>query len=122
LQAKVDAFTEHATGHHQRDEFLVALRDEQGVLWGGVHAWTWGGCCELHDLWVDPDARGRGFGGELMRIAEDEARRRDCLQMVLFTHAAQAPGLYPDLGYELVGRLDDYPEGDAALWFRKRLR
>jgi ribosomal protein S18 acetylase RimI-like enzyme len=90
-------------------------------LLGGVHAWTWGGCCELHDLWVDESARGRGFATELMRAAEEEARRRNCAQILLFTHAVQAPELYPRLGYELVGRLDDYPEGDAALWYRKRL-
>lgn len=45
--------------------------------------------------------------------------------MVLFTHAANAGADgegWTRRGYELVARVDDYPIGDAALWFRKPLR
>jgi hypothetical protein len=63
-------------------------------------------------------------GGALLDAAEAEALRRGCDQVVLLTHAVHAgPGgaRYRRRGYELVGRVDDYPRGDAALWFRKRL-
>ena len=53
--------------------------------------------------------------------AEGEARRRRCHQVVLFTHEIEAPGLYERLGYELIGRVDDYPAGGAAYWYRKPL-
>ena len=38
-----------------------------------------------------------------------------------FTYDFQAPGLYERTGYELVGRVDDFPSGTNVSWYRKRL-
>jgi hypothetical protein len=46
---------------------------------------------------------------------------RGCRQVVLFTHRIQAPGFYERRGYEIVGRVDDYPSGSEAVWYRKWL-
>jgi ribosomal protein S18 acetylase RimI-like enzyme len=72
-------------------------------------------------LWVEPAQRGCGLGRQLLLTAEREAEARDCRLMVAFTHEHQAPGFYERCGYELVGRVDGYPAGSAAHWFRKRL-
>lgn len=110
-------------GHGEPQDLAGFVRDEDdhGAIRGGVYGWTWGGCCELQYLWVDEALRQTGVGGRLLEGAEAEARSRGCNQVVLFTHASQAPTLYPRHGYELIGRVDDYPVGDAALWFRKVL-
>ena len=50
-----------------------------------------------------------------------EASERGCRQIVFFTHQFQAPGFYEKRAYRVVGRVDDYPEGTAALWFLKTL-
>jgi GNAT superfamily N-acetyltransferase len=73
---------------------------------------------------VEDAHRGGGLGNRLLDAAEAEAARRGCAQVVLLTHAAStgADGdRYLRRGYEEVGRVDDYPRGDAALWFRKLL-
>jgi GNAT superfamily N-acetyltransferase len=110
---------------HAGDGDLVALavlaRDDVGHLVGGIHGFTWSRCCELVSLWVDEAARDRGLGTALLREAECEAVRRGCTQAMLFTYAIQAPELYVRAGYEVIGVLDGYPIGSAALWFRKRL-
>ena len=109
-----------------RDETQLGIfvRDERGAVVAGIYGWTWGGCCELQHLWVDEARRGQGLATALVVAAEQEAARRDCRQVVLFTHAANAGrdgDRWTRQGYELVGRVDDYPVGDAALWFRKLL-
>lgn len=113
---------ERSPGARSGGEFTVVARDEHdGRPVGGIDAVLTGGTCELQHLYVEAVARGRGIGRALLRAAEQEAARRGCHQVVLFTHASQGGRLYPELGYDLVGRVDGYPVGDAALWFRKPL-
>ena len=124
LEARIIDQNAAATGHDGEMQLAVFVRDEHGAIVAGIYGWTWGGCCELQHLWVDESRRGEGLATALITAAEAEATRRGCGQIVLFTHAANAG---PDgagwtrRGYELVGRVDDYPLGDAALWFRKPL-
>ena len=53
--------------------------------------------------------------------AQTEAASRGCSQTVHFTYDFQAQALYERNGYELVGRVQDFPSGSDALWYRKRL-
>jgi len=117
LEARVADATVEATGHRDQRELAVFVRRD-GAPVAGIYGWTWGGCCELQSLWVDPSLRGRGLATRLLTAAEDEARRRGCHQVVLFTHDTQAPGLYARRGYETVGTVDGYPAGHSAHWFR----
>jgi GNAT superfamily N-acetyltransferase len=128
LEARVAEQTARATGHDDDGDgeiqLAIFVRDADGTIRGGISGWTWGGCCELQHLWVDETQRGRGLGTRLIDAAEAEAVRRGCGQVVLFTHAANAGAdgdRWTRRGYELVGRVDDYPKGDAALWFCKGL-
>jgi GNAT superfamily N-acetyltransferase len=120
LEAQVRRETIAASGYGEDSELAVLARDG-GAVRAGVYGWTWGGCCELENLWVEPSLRGQGLGSRLLAAAEAAARARGCRQVVLFTYELQAPGFYERRGYELVGRIDDCPVGTAALWFRKRL-
>jgi len=120
LEAQVRRETVAACGHGDDVELAVLVRDG-GAVRAGVYGWTWGGCCELESLWVEPSLRGQGLGSRLLAAAEAAALARGCRQVVLFTYEVQAPGFYERRGYEIVGRVDDYPAGAAALWFRKRL-
>jgi ribosomal protein S18 acetylase RimI-like enzyme len=106
---------------HGDERGLAVLARHQGAVCGGAVGWTWGGCCELETLWVQPDLRRQGLGGRLLAAAEDESLARGCRQLVVFTHGIQAPGFYEQRGYELVGRVEDYPQGSVALWYRKLL-
>ena len=101
--------------------FGIFMRDDDGRIVGGISGMTWGGCCELHAMWVDESLRGRGFARALMAEAESLARRRGCSLVQFFAYDLLAPGLYERLGYESVGVVEGCPAGSAARWYRKRL-
>lgn len=75
-------------------------RLENGALVGGAIGRTWGQCCELQQLWVDPAYRGLGAGTRLVRRFEEAAVARGCSVFYLDTFSFQARPFYERLGYE----------------------
>lgn len=62
--------------------------------------------CQLTALVVRRDVRGRGVGAALVGAAENWARERGAVRIVVTTalHRAEAPLFYERLGYEHTGR------------------
>ena len=120
LETQIRREASAATGLGDEVELAIFIRDAGAVV-AGISGWTWGDCCELQSLWVDERLRGSGLATRLIAAAEAEAAARGCRQTVHFTYDFQARALYERNGYELVGRVDDFPSGAGALWYRKRL-
>ena len=120
LEAHIRSEAATATGLGDEVELAIFVRDA-GTIVAGISGWTWGDCCELQSLWVAPNLRGRGLATRLIAAAEAEAATRGCSQTVHFTYDFQAQALYEQSGYEVIGRVQDFPSGSDALWYRKRL-
>ena len=120
LEARIRDEASASMGLDDERDLAIFVR-EAGTVVAGISGWTWGNCCELQSLWVDPDRRGRGLATLLMAAAETEAAARGCSQTVHFTYEFQARELYEKSGYELIGRVEGFPTGTDALWFRKQL-
>jgi GNAT superfamily N-acetyltransferase len=120
LEERIRTEASTAMGLGDEVELAIFVRDA-GTIVAGISGWTWGDCCELQSLWVAPRLRGSGLATRLIAAAEAEAARRGCTQTVHFTYDFQAQALYERNGYEVVGRVHDFPSGTDALWFRKGL-
>lgn len=123
LDDQINRYNIATTGIQPTDDILLSIlvRDQAGTIVAGIWGWTWGGCCEIRTLWVHEQLRGQGYGQRLLAAAEQEALRRGCRQLVLDTHSFQAPGFYQRFGFEIVGTVEDYPEGHCKYYLRKRL-
>ena len=120
LETQIRSEASAAMGLGDEAELAIFVR-EAGTIVAGIAGWTWGTCCELQSLWVAPNHSGRWLGSRLLAAAEAEAAARGCTQTVHFTYDFQARPLYERAGYELVGRVEDFPSGTDVLWYRKRL-
>jgi ribosomal protein S18 acetylase RimI-like enzyme len=72
---------------------------------------------------VVPDLRGQGAGEALVRHSFDEARRLgfDAMQFNLVFESNPARRLYERLGFEVVGRIPEAVDGEAAIVYWRRL-
>lgn len=78
----------------------------------------------LYSIATLPTARGLGLGRRLMDACERGARLRGCdrLRLEVRTRNHAAIGLYERLGYQRIGRYENYYEdGAPALRFEKNL-
>ena len=121
LEDKIRSEASAVMGLGDELDLAIFVRDDAGTVVAGISGWTWGDCCELQSLWVEPSLRGRGLATRLMAAAEAEAAARGCSQTVHFTYAFQARDLYERIGYELAGRVEGFPSGTDVLWYRKLL-
>jgi GNAT superfamily N-acetyltransferase len=121
LETEIRREASIAMGLGEEVDLAIFVRDG-GKIVAGIAGWTWGDCCELQSLWVHPDLRGHGLATRLLMAAEAEAAARGCSQTVHFTYGFQAQALYEQNGYDVMGRVDDFPSGTDTFWYRKRLR
>jgi ribosomal protein S18 acetylase RimI-like enzyme len=99
-----------------------AVVDKTGELAGGLTALTWARWLHVDLLWVAEAHRGAGLGKRLLGQAERLAREeRGCGYARLETWDFQAPGFYRGRGYEVVGRVEEYPPGATEFLLVKLL-
>jgi N-acetylglutamate synthase-like GNAT family acetyltransferase len=120
LEARLYAFNAERTGHRDGAQIAFVV-EEDGALIGAVAGYSWGGVCELQQVWVDEAHRGRGLGERLMNSAIEEARSRGCRHVFLQTYDFQAPGFYARLGFVPIAEIRDKPLGRTELVMRLSL-
>jgi len=121
LRDRLNEFNAATTGIADGNFLGLFTRAPDGSPLAGAFGWTWGGTCYLRYLFVSENLRGQGQGTRLMRAVESEAKARGCQQIVLETHDFQAPRFYQKLGFSIVGRVDNYPQGHQFLMLVKHL-
>lgn len=121
LEDRLYEFNSGVTQITDGEWLAIFVRDGGEHIVAGICGNTWGGCCEIRQLWVEESQRRRGLGTKLLRAAEHEARRRGCGQILLMTFTFQAPAFYAKRGFRTLATVDDYPRGHQNLLLRKRL-
>jgi len=121
LADRIYEFNATATGYFDGMLLAGCIRTDAGEIIAGFNGHTWGRCCELANVWVHEQYRGRGLGAQLLRSAEAEAIARGCHQVVLATHSFQAPGFYERMGYQRRYTIKGNPKDHADIIYLKIL-
>ena len=121
IAGPLTAYNEQKIGTPDRRPLVLALRDENGNVVGGLWGRTALGWLYVEVLAVPEKLRGRGIGTELLARAESEAIARGCHSAWLDTFEFQARGFYERLGYSCFGELNDYPRGFSRYFMKKAL-
>jgi N-acetylglutamate synthase-like GNAT family acetyltransferase len=121
LEDRLYEFNSSVTRITDGEGLAIFVRDDTEQIVAGICGHTWGGYCEIRQLWVEESQRAQGLGTKLLGAAEHEARRRGCRQIFLMTFTFQAPAFYAKRGFETLATVDDYPRGHQTLLLRKRL-
>ncbi len=115
----VDNHNIRVTGDSAYFPVNLFLRDEDGVIRGGVLADLWGGWLHVRFLWVEEGLRQQGYGSQLLTTAEAEAKAKGARHAHIETFSFQARPFYERHGYRVFGELNDYPPGHDYYYLRK---
>ena len=117
----IQDYNAQQAGDDQGKNLCFVLRSPDQEIVGGVIGATYWDWLYINLMWIKEELRGRGYGQQLLKLAEEEGRKRGAKQVYLDTFSFQAPGFYKKYGYEVFGELHDFPPGHQRYFLTKRL-
>lgn len=117
----VGTYNKEQAGDNQFQRLCYVLQENSEEILGGVISevyWEW---LYIDLLWVKEELRGRGYGRQLMETVENKAREQGAKNAYLDTFSFQAPVFYEKLGYQVYGKLQDFPPGQERFFMKKEL-
>jgi len=104
-------------------EIRLILKNEKGENIGGLLANTRYATLYINDIWINEDQRNKGYGKKLIELAEKKAKEMNCKYCSLGTFdALKVKKFYEKLGYKVISKSKDSPEGFMGYWFSKKLK
>jgi GNAT superfamily N-acetyltransferase len=117
----VSNYNTQQAGDDDAQTLCFVLQSPDQEIVGGVIGATYWDWFYLDLMWIKEELRGCGYGHRLMTLAEDEARQRGAKNAYLDTFSFQAPDFYKQHGYQVFGKLQDFPPGHQRYFLRKQL-
>ncbi|XDD47985.1 GNAT family N-acetyltransferase [Leptospira sp. WS39.C2] len=102
-------------------EFFAILVKEGETLIAASLCYLFFKGLNLQLLWVTESKRGQDLGTKLLKEIEREAQRLGATLVFGYSFGFQAPKFYTKLGYEEVGKIPNYPEGQNCYFLCKKL-
>ena len=117
----ITEYNTQQAGDDQGKNLCFVLRSPDQEIIGGVIGATYWNWLYINLMWIKEEFRGRGFGHQLLTLAEQEARQRGAEYAYLDTFSFQAPDFYKKHGYEVFGELTNFPPGHQRYFLSKQL-
>ena len=121
LEGSINNFNINLTGIPFNGEIAVLAYDEQNQIIGGANGFQWGDSFTVEFLWLEDHWRGQDIGTQVMQAIERQAAQGGCTQVYLDTYNFQAINFYQKLGYEVVGKIENFPTPYTHYFLKKDL-
>ncbi len=109
-------------GEYSYQNLAFFIREKTNKIVAGLHGHTGLGWLYINVFWVEQKFRSKGLGRQLLEAAESEATIRGCHGVYLYTYSFQKPIFYENLGYQIFGQLDNFPDGHSKYFMKKQLQ
>ena len=121
IRQEVRDFGAEVIGEADFEALHVYARGADGELIGGLVGGTYWSWLHIDSLWIDERHRCKGYGTQLLSMAEFEAISRGCGNAFLDTYSFHARSMYEKLGYRVVGTAPNFPAGHERYFMVKSL-
>jgi N-acetylglutamate synthase-like GNAT family acetyltransferase len=121
LNQRLLEYNQSKVPNYSYDDFIFKLEDETKHMLAGIHCIVGSGWLYIAGLWVKDSLRKEGFGKKLVDMAENEAKKRGCIGIYLFTYSFQSPEFYEKLGFNEFGSLNNYAKNHSKIYMAKLL-
>ena len=116
------AYNTEQAGYDDYKPLAVFVTDPAtGKVVGGLHGGSYLGQLRVDRFFLPEDHRRDRIGSRVLKLAEEEGRKRGCSRVTLNTLEIQAPGFYRKQGYTMAAKLDCDPPGITRYLMTKRL-
>jgi len=122
IQEGLKAYNTEKTGYDDYKPLAVLVTDTAtGKVVGGLYGGSYIGQARVERFFLPEDWRRGRIGSRVLKMAEEEAKRRGCSRITLNTLEIQAPGFYLKQGYTMAAKLDCHPPGVTRYVMTKKL-
>lgn len=121
LKSGLTKYNESFTGVVHRETISSFVKNDSGVIVGGILGeinWNW---MHIQGLWIDESIRQDGWGTKLLSEMEEYALSKNTANIRLETTTFQALGFYVKAGYSVFGELPNMPQGHTSYFLQKQL-
>jgi ribosomal protein S18 acetylase RimI-like enzyme len=105
---------------HPDTKIKLIIRHTDNRVIGGIHAGTVLGTMYIDYFWIDEKYRRQGYGRDLLMEAERIAKERGCISGQAWVLSFQNLTFFQELGYEIFGVSENYPEPTKEYYLIKR--
>jgi GNAT superfamily N-acetyltransferase len=99
--------------------FAYFIRDDLGILKGGLTGTLYYGCLYIDQLYLIPELRKQGYGTKLIQAVENLAISEGCTFSTVNTMDWEAKGFYEKLGYTVEFERQGYKNNSSLYFLRK---
>jgi GNAT superfamily N-acetyltransferase len=122
IQEGLAAYNAEKAGYDDYTPLAVFVSDpETGKVVGGLYGGSYMKQMRVERFFLPEGLRRDRLGSRLLKMAEEEGKRRGCSRITLNTMEIQAPGFYLKQGYEMAAKLECPPPGINRYVMTKKL-
>lgn len=120
LQDKMNEYNKNLIPPENPRIICYFIKNSEDCIIGGILGETKWRQVHIYTLWIDEKYRKEGLGRKLINALEEKAKNYDCIYSMVGTfEALGARPFYERLGYTIVSRSENSPDGHTGYFFYK---